>query len=136
MLNFKKYKNFLKPPVVKGASDQLERHDMSDTYEYRKSEDTEFSFKFGQYREGQSISERMYVVDIKPRDDGSVYVNVWETRDGVSLLEGTFNKHRRYKDEDPHTFNSFAEIEAFAKQVLKFAVECKYNIKDYAGALV
>ena len=118
------------------ASDQPGEADMSDTYEYRKSEDTEFSFKFGQYREGQSISERMYVVDIKPRDDGSVYVNVWETRDGVSLLEGTFNKHRRYKDEDPHTFNSFAEIEAFAKQVLKFAVECKYNIKDYAGALV
>ena len=109
---------------------------MSDTYEYRKSEDTEFSFKFGQYREGQSIADRGYVVDIKPHDDGSVYVNVWETRDGVVLLEGTFNKHRRYKDDDPRTFNSFAEVEAFAKQVLKFAVECKYNIKDYAGALV
>ena len=136
MLNFEKYKNLLKLHAERARLDQLGEADMSDTYEYRKSEDTEFSFKFGQYREGQSIADRGYVVDIKPRDDGSVYVNVWETRDGVSLLEGTFNKHRRYKDEDPHTFNSFAEIEAFARQVLKFAVECKYNIKDYAGALV
>lgn len=111
---------------------------MSAEYKYKLTDPLEYRFKFGQFRSDGDMApsafpERSYVVEIQEQQDGAVRANVWETKNGVVLMDAKFDKKNSFKGE--RIFNSIAEVEAFAKQVLQFAVECKFNLKDYASAL-
>ena len=103
-------------------------------YEYKTQGSAEYRFHFRQIRtDSQADTDRPFGVRIEEKGDGGVSAEVWDDNEGRTLFSGVVYPRGKRGE---HTFNNIAEIEAFAKQLVRFVVECKFNVKDYASALV